>query len=542
MVTDASPCGLSAILTQKSPGKDDRRIVAYASRSLSPVECRYSQTEREALAIVWAVERLHVYLYGGPFTLYTDCRPVQLIFENAKSKPPARIERWNLHLQGYDFSVVHTRGIWNPSDFLSRHPNSSEMETHEEMAEDYVNFLTTHAVPKAMFLAEIQEATKADNTLQSLTEMISTNQWEAKEAILEGADQAELQLFRKVRGELAVSEDTDIILRRNRIVLPTLLRQRAISIAHEGHQGLVKTKKLLREKVWFPGIDKKVKQMIDQCVICQASGPGSHPEPLQMSPLPPEPWHTVNVDFGGPFPTGEYIFVVIDAYSRFPEVEIVHSTAARSTIFKMDRIFATHGIPRVVRSDNGPPFSSEEVRTYMEEKGIKHQRITPLWPQANSEAEYFMKPFKKAIRAAHAEGRDWRKHLYQFLLNYRATPHSTTGFSPSELLFNRKIKTKLPQIVLQKDSDVDLTVQQNDKRAKEQMKKYADQKSRARASDIQVGDTVLILQRKQNKWSTKFDPSPFQVVRRKGTMVTGLRNGKYVSRNVSHFKRVNTPI
>ena len=102
--------------------------------------------------------------------------------------------------------------------------------------------------------------------------------------------------------------------------------------------------------------------------------------------------------------------------------------------------------PQVAKSDNGPPFTSEEIKVYMEEKGIKHSRITPLWPQANSEAENFMKPVTKAIRAAHAEGRDWRKDLYQFLLNYRATPHSTTGFAPFELLFNCKIKTKLPQI------------------------------------------------------------------------------------------------
>ena len=125
--------------------------------------------------IVWAIERLHIYLYGGHFTLFTDCRAVQLIFDNAKSKPPARIEQWNLRLQGYDFSVIHTKGIQNPSDFLSRHANRNEVETHEKMTEDYVNFLITHAVPKAMSLSEIQQATKYDKTLQHIIEMINTN-------------------------------------------------------------------------------------------------------------------------------------------------------------------------------------------------------------------------------------------------------------------------------------------------------------------------------------------------------------------------------
>ena len=112
------------------------------------------------------------------------------------------------------------------------------------------------------------------------------------------------------------------------------------------------------------------------------------------------------MDFCGPFPTGEYLLVVIDAYSPFPEVDIVHSTSAKSTTEKLERIFSTHDFPRVVRSDNGPPFTSQEFKSFMEEHGIRHQRITPLRPQANSEAENFMKPLTKSIRSAHANGRD----------------------------------------------------------------------------------------------------------------------------------------
>jgi hypothetical protein len=147
------------------------------SRSLSPVEQRYSQREKEAFAIVWAIERLHLYLYGGHFTLLTDCKPVQLILSNAKSKPPARIERWNLRLQEYEFTVVHTKGISNPSDFLSRHPTQDTSRRQESVASRYVNFLSTHAVPKAMLLNEIEVATKEDLTLQKLAECITTNKW-----------------------------------------------------------------------------------------------------------------------------------------------------------------------------------------------------------------------------------------------------------------------------------------------------------------------------------------------------------------------------
>ena len=157
---------------------------------------------------------------------------------------------------------------------------------------------------------------------------------------------------------------------------------------------------------------------IEQCAACQANSSGIQPDPLQMSLLPPEPWHTVHIDFCGPFPMGEYLFVVIDAYSRFPEVEIAHSTSASTIIPKMDRIFSTHGLPLIIRSDNGPPFNSEDIKKYMAENGIHYARITPLWPQANSEAENFMKPMTKAIRSAHAEGKAWKKHLSSQLSNY----------------------------------------------------------------------------------------------------------------------------
>ena len=363
----------------------------------------------------------------------------------------------------------------NPSDFLSRHPHSSEPKKQETMAEDNINFLSGHAVPKAMTLSEIQKATRADQTLQQLAKMICTNQWDEQD--ITGANLSDLKLFKKVKDDLTVDHDNNVILRGNRIVIPSSLQNRAMVLAHEGHQGIVMTKKLLREKVWFPGIEARVKQLIGNCIACQANGPENHPEPLQISTLPPEPWHTVHVDFCGPFPTGEYLLVTIDAYSRFPEVEIVQSTATKGTISKLDRIFATHGIPKINKSDNGPPFFGNEFKAYMQENGITHQKITPFWPQANSEAENFMKPLTKAIRSAHAEGRDWKKDLYRFMLNYRAIPHSTTGIAPSELLFNRKIRTKLPQIEIDTTlPDTHPNIEEMDKQAKEKMKEHADRR------------------------------------------------------------------
>ena len=88
-------------------------------------------------------------------------------------------------------------------------------------------------------------------------------------------------------------------------------------------------------------------------------------------------------------------------------------------------------------------------------------------------------------------------------------------------------------------SEISLSVQKKDQQAKAKMKEHADKRSHAQCSDIKVGDKVLIRQRRKNKFSTKFDPSPFEVVRVSGTMVTVTRNEKYVTRNISLFKKIN---
>ncbi len=113
------------------------------------------------------------------------------------------------------------------------------------------------------------------------------------------------------------------MLRGTKIVVPLSLQEKVVSLAHEGHQGIVKTKQLICEKVWFPGIDRLVERRIETCIPCQAVMPTNNREPLEMSELPFKPWDKVGVDFYGPFPSGDYLLVVIDEYSRYPEVAIV---------------------------------------------------------------------------------------------------------------------------------------------------------------------------------------------------------------------------
>ncbi|CAB3992629.1 Retrovirus-related Pol poly from transposon [Paramuricea clavata] len=373
LVVDASPVGLGAILTQKT-SDSGTNIVAYASRSMSPVEQRYSQTEHEALACVWGCEKFHLYVYGAPFTLITDN-----IFNNPKAKPPARLERWNLRLQPYNFTVRYEPGKTNPANYISRNPLQNQPLHEHNIAEEYVSLLTTSTVLIAMTLAEIQDATLKDPTLRKLAEIIRSQQWhsvlDTDHSCPNDKDKynlRDLKAFHKIRHELTVTTNNDIILRGSRIVMPTTLRRRALELAHERHQGLIKTKRLLREKIWFPRIDQQAEEMIKYCLPCQAANPESKLELLKMSPLPLGPWQNVAADFYDPLPTGQTLMVVIDEYSRFVEVEIVSSTSAAAAIPKLDKIFATHGIPDLLKTDNGPPFTNHAFKVFATELGFKH--------------------------------------------------------------------------------------------------------------------------------------------------------------------------
>ena len=227
-----------------------------------------------------------------------------------------------------------------------------------------------------MTFEQVVSETKNDATLQAVMTSIQTNKWE----------QLMVHSFKKVRHELSIC--ADIILCGSRMILPSSLHDQAISLAHAGHQGIVKTKQLLREKVWFPKIDSIAEQTIKQCLPCQASSSHScPPEPLRPRKLPGGPWRDISVDFLGPLPSNDMLLVAIDNYSRFPEVEIISSNAAKVVIPKLDAIFARHGIPETVYSDNGPPFNSEDFAMFAKHLGFRHRPVIPLWPQANGEAD-----------------------------------------------------------------------------------------------------------------------------------------------------------
>ena len=243
-----------------------------------------------------------------------------------------------------------------------------------QSSEQYVDFVMSQATLKALSKEDIIEATRKDGLLQEVMHLISTSQWNSLKPV-EGVDPNTLRIFAKIHSELN-SVDGNFVLRGSRIVVPNVLQKRVVELAHEGHQGLLKTRSQLRSKVWFPRIDSQVDSIVKHCVSCQGATLKPSREPLQMTPLPDGPWEQVSVDFCEVI--GNYALIVIDDYSRIPEIEIVHSISAKAMIPRLDYLLAAYGVLHAGKSDNGPPFNGGEFAQFAKYLGFNHRKMSPL--------------------------------------------------------------------------------------------------------------------------------------------------------------------
>lgn len=157
----------------------------------------------------------------------------------------------------------------------------------------------------------------------------------------------------------------------------------------------------------------------------------------------------------------------------------------------------------------------------------------------NGEVERQNRSLLKRLRIAQELGKDWRQEMRKYLLLYHSTNHSTTGKSPAELMFGRKMRNKLPCVPLQKAEDGE--VRERDNIMKEKAKLYTDKKRSARHSSIEIGDKVVVKRvKKDNKLNTDFAPEEFEVIRKRGsdTTVRSCVSGKEFRRNVAHLKKL----
>lgn len=527
VIADASPVGLGAVLLQEDKS-GSIRIISFASKALSDVEKKYFHTEKEALALVWAVDKFQLYLLGKHFKLITDCKPLQFLFKE-RTKPNARIERWVLRLQAYSFEVVYEPGTVNIADAISRLSLSNPTD-FDVVGENCIYQLVLSLIPKAITLQEVEAETLKDDIIQQVIRNLETGAWCEK-----------TQMFKMFRTELCKSGN--FLLRGDRLVIPEKMQNQVLELAHESHPGIVVMKRRLRQKVWWPTMDKQVEAFVKKCKACTLVSSPDPPEPLNRTKMPDQAWTHIAADFVGPLPSGHNLLVLIDYYSRFTEVVIMKQITANLTIRALHETFCRFGMPEFLRTDNGPQFISTELQQFCEQFGIQHEKTTPYWPQANGEVERINRSIGKRLKISQeTEGSDWKWDLRMFILMHNSTPHSTTGVAPSSLMFGRILKDKLPGLLV-KNKKIIEEVYDYDHMKKMKGAEYADQRRRAHYNPIDVGDTVVTRRiQKENKLSTPFHPDEYTVIERRGSeaVVQSKDSNRIIHRNTTHLKKLIT--
>ena len=418
--TDASNFGLGAVLTQQVGGIE--HVIAYASKSLTKPEQKYSATEKECLAVVWAVRKFRPYLEGEHFTVVTDHNSLRWL-HNLRNPSP-RLARWALELQDVDLEIRYRRGAFNHvPDALSRIPeplpNLGAISPVEEDPWYHQKFAAVERTP-----AKFPD-------------------WRVEN------DRLYVHRVDPLKSEFEEWGEPW------KLVLPKGRRREALRECHDhptsGHPGVDRTVWRARRWYYWPGMYVDTRRYVKQCQVCQKVKPEQRKPPGLMGFRTPEdPWAVVATDIMGPLPTStqgfKYLLIFEDVFTKWVEIVPLRSaTAASVTKALRDRVLCRWGTPRVLLSDNGTPFLNKMVAGLTKNVGIHHATTPVYHPQANPVER--VNRVVKTIIASYV-GRDhrkWDRFVPEIMLAINGTQHASTGYSPAFLNFGRELRS--PEMV-----------------------------------------------------------------------------------------------
>lgn len=525
--TDASSFGMGCVIMQES------KIVSCASKALTTTQKNYAQIEKEMLAIVYACHRFDQFICGRKdVTVQTDHNPLINIFKKPLLQAPKRLQSMILCLQRYNLKLKYVRGTEMVlADTLSRAPENTVVfdKTYDiyklkkvfEYIEE-VNILDTIRV-RDTTISKIRAATKEDEAMQALKQLIINGWPQDKNELVDT-----VKCYWSFREELVVVED--LIMKGDRILIPTSLRKDILDRLHTSHTGIEYTTNLARETVFWPNLGEHIKNKIQNCPACLKYAPNQQKEPMQTHEIPKSAFERVNMDCLEIEIDGKkrHFLITADSFSDFFEIDELKDLSAKTTIVVCKRNFSRYGIPLVVVSDNGTNFDNAEFRKFSKDWDFKSNFSSPHHQQGNGKSEATVKVAKQMIKKCVEDGQDF----YSALLIHRNTPNKT-GYSPAKRLFGRWLRCSLPMVNFSNPEipkDVPTKIQEE----REKAKFYYDKKAKHH-KPLQVGDSIYSqIHPKMKVWS------PAKVVQLSDdrSVIISSDNTRYRRNNV-HIKASN---
>ena len=518
---DASDYGIGTALLQEG------KPVAFASRSLSASERNYAQIEKEMLAVVFGLEKFHQYTYGRQLMIVTDHKPLVSISKKPLSKAPKRLQALLLRTQVYTFDLIYRPGKdLVLSDTLSRAPLKDILPGEKVIVNMVSNLQDTPFNTDR--LQCIRTATAADKTLSALADVLRTG-WPDNKRDLPTA----LLPYFSYRDELTTQDG--IVLRGDRVTIPSSMRPEMIEKVHAGHLGINSCLRRARDLIFWPGMSKEIRQYVESCDTCASNMCQQSPEPILLHDIPSLPWKKIGTDLFAI--EGRNYLVTSDYFSNFIEVDYLPETSASTVISKLKHHFARHGIPDTVISDCGSQFTSDTFAKFSKDWNFRHIKSSPGHHNANGEAESAVKIVKRIFTKCRANKED----PYLGLLNHRNTPTEGLNTSPAQRLFARRTDSHLPCI----QSKLKHITMNDDSAA---AKKSARRKNavdninqrRRELPPLNVGDPV-----RMQPFDTTKQWRSATVTRRlaKRTYEVTTGSGKYYRRNRVHLRpsKIRTP-
>lgn len=450
----------------------DNQPMAFGSRSLTESEKRFAQVEKEMLGIVHAVQKFHFYIYGRSVRVLTDCKPlVGLMSKNVVNVASPRLQRMKVKLMKYDLKVEYLQGkLMFVADLLSRDylneiGPSGESDSFSNEIVHCVG-LAKHVSMSDKIKSRVKDELLKDVSLNKVMDYVKNGWPKSKNMVDEIA-----KVYYKMQSEL--SEDEGLLFLNDRVVIPVSMRKEILSKLHESHFGVEKTKSRARQVVYWPGMSHEIENLILNCSICAKYRANNIKEPLIPHEIPTMPFIKVACDLLD-FENESYL-VLSDYLSKWIELVKIKNKTACEVISKLKVIFATHGIPKQVVADN-MPFNSVECKRFCNEWNFEFVYSSPMYPRSNGQAERAVQVCKNMLKKCKDSGKD----LENALLEYRNMPIYNLNVSPSQILFSRMTRTKLPVSDKLLEPKVHLNVQKKLIELQGKSKLYYDRNTRVR--------------------------------------------------------------